>query len=360
MTLRIIIFICCMFLTSNAANSYSLKTQDSESISERILYTTFDEFNYYFKSIRLNGMDQRLLAQSNSGWFRLSPDKKSIVMLQHRSGSLMEGEYDTYLMSLDIGELIQLTNTQHNAQPVWSPLGDKIAYLSGQENNFDVYLVDLRDLNIDRNEIPNVIRLTDIEQHISSLEWSPDGQKLAFTTCDEVFLCDIYLVNFDGTGLINVTNEFDDIVSSVVWSPDSQGIAFIAYPSSEYQNADIYFLDIQQYTISRLSHISADYLFLQWSPDGSSLAYSSNQADTWDIYLVDSRSLEVANLTFDSDLQDGFYGLSWSPDGQRIAFSAGPLEGNFEIFVMNSDGSGRYQLTNNDTHDTNPAWIMNS
>lgn len=360
MTFRFIIFICCMFVTLSATNSYSVESQDSESTSEKILYTVFDDFTYYINSINLDGTDQQLLAQSNSGWFRPSPDGEKIVLLQHRSGSLMEGEYDIYLMNLETTELMQLTNNGQNAQPVWSPLGGKIAYLAGQNDYLDIYLLDLADLNIGRNEIPNVLRLTDIEQYSSNLEWSPDGQKLAFTICDEELLCDIYLVAPDGTGLENVTHEFDDTVSSISWSPDSQGIAFVAYPPGEYQNADIYSLDIQQHTISRLSHISADYMFLQWSPDGSSLAYSSNQADSWDIYLLDSRSLEVANLTVDTDLQDGFYGLSWSPEGQRIAFSAGPLEGNFEIFVMNSDGSGLYQLTNNDAHDTNPVWVMNS
>lgn len=354
---RLIMFICCMFVTLSTGISYSLEAQDSEFISERILYTAFDDFTYYINSINLDGTDQRILAQSNSGWFRPSPDGENIVSLQHRSGSLMEGEYDIYLMNLDNSGLMQLTNAGYNSQPVWSPLGDKIAYLAGQDNSLDIYLLDLADLSIDRNEIPNAIRLTDIGQYISSLEWSPDGQKLAFTICDEELLCDIFLVAPDGTGLESVTHEFDDTVSSISWSPDSQGITFVAYPSGEYQNANIYSLDIQQHTISRLSHISADYMSLQWSPDGSSLAYSSNQADTWDIYLLDSRSLEVINLTVDSVLQDGFYGLSWSPDGHRIAFSAGPSEGDFEIFVMNSDGSNLYQLTNNDAHDTNPVWV---
>ncbi len=39
----------------------------------------------------------------------------------------------------------------------------------------------------------------------------------------------------------------------------------------------------------------------------------------------------------------------------RIAFSSGP-NGNFEIFIMNQDGSGITQITNDPANDTNPVW----
>ena len=46
----------------------------------------------------------------------------------------------------------------------------------------------------------------------------------------------------------------------------------------------------------------------------------------------------------------------WSPDGSRIAFSSG-RDGDFEIFVMNADGSGQRQITfNAGQQDRIPSW----
>ena len=53
---------------------------------------------------------------------------------------------------------------------------------------------------------------------------------------------------------------------------------------------------------------------------------------------------------------------TWSPDGSRIAFAAGTSDTDattdLEIWVMNADGSGLTQLTNNagGSDDTEPAW----
>ena len=46
----------------------------------------------------------------------------------------------------------------------------------------------------------------------------------------------------------------------------------------------------------------------------------------------------------------------WSPDGRRIAFES-DRDGDYEIYVMNSDGSGVTQLTDNDDEDRHPDWV---
>ncbi len=46
---------------------------------------------------------------------------------------------------------------------------------------------------------------------------------------------------------------------------------------------------------------------------------------------------------------------SWSPDGTKIAFPS-DRDGNWEIYVLQADGSTGNRLTSNDDSDTSPAW----
>ena len=46
----------------------------------------------------------------------------------------------------------------------------------------------------------------------------------------------------------------------------------------------------------------------------------------------------------------------WSPDGQRIAFTANP-KGNYDIFLMQLDGSQVSQLTTASSQEKEPAWF---
>lgn len=45
----------------------------------------------------------------------------------------------------------------------------------------------------------------------------------------------------------------------------------------------------------------------------------------------------------------------WSPDGQRLVFES-DRDGDWELFVINQDGSNEEQLTSNSFDDRNPSW----
>ncbi|NDJ60963.1 MAG: hypothetical protein GYB67_07550, partial [Chloroflexi bacterium] len=46
---------------------------------------------------------------------------------------------------------------------------------------------------------------------------------------------------------------------------------------------------------------------------------------------------------------------AWSPDGTQLAFES-RRDGNFEIYVMNADGSNVRRLTDHPEPDWSPAW----
>ena len=48
---------------------------------------------------------------------------------------------------------------------------------------------------------------------------------------------------------------------------------------------------------------------------------------------------------------------AWSPDGQWIAFQS-HRTGNWEIFVMDSNGANETQVTNHPGGDGSPRWVI--
>ena len=82
------------------------------------------------------------------------------------------------------------------------------------------------------------------------------------------------------------------------------------------------------------------------------IVFSSNRDGNWEIYVVNPDGTNLRRLTFHdaADLEP-----AWSPDCRQIAFSS-DRDGNREIYVMNADGSDVHRLTNNPGEDTTPAW----
>ena len=89
-----------------------------------------------------------------------------------------------------------------------------------------------------------------------------------------------------------------------------------------------------------------------WSPDGGRIAFESTRDGNWEIYVMNADGTGVVRLT-DDDAWDR--SPAWSPDGGRIAFGS-DRDGNQEIYVMNADGTGVVRLTDNRASDYNPAW----
>ena len=89
-----------------------------------------------------------------------------------------------------------------------------------------------------------------------------------------------------------------------------------------------------------------------WSPDGRRIAFDSKRDGNWEVYVMNADGTGVTRLTF-NDAVDG--SPSWSPDGRRIAFDS-KRDGNLEIYVMNADGSGVTRLTHNPADDGYPSW----
>jgi TolB protein len=82
------------------------------------------------------------------------------------------------------------------------------------------------------------------------------------------------------------------------------------------------------------------------------IAFQSSRDGNKEIYVMNGDGSGLTNLTDNLADDDAPF---WSPDGKRIAFQSS-REGNVEVFVMNTDGSNLTQLTDNPSEDAVDGW----
>ena len=90
------------------------------------------------------------------------------------------------------------------------------------------------------------------------------------------------------------------------------------------------------------------------SPCGKYIVYQSYVGDSLVIAVVDVESREK-NILTDPQFANG--SPAWSNDGSKIVFDSN-RDGNFEIFVMDTDGRNQRQLTFTDDSENSGAAIF--
>jgi len=87
-------------------------------------------------------------------------------------------------------------------------------------------------------------------------------------------------------------------------------------------------------------------------PVARPIAFASDRDGNFEIYVMNADGTGQTRLTNSLGVDRD---PAWSPDGSKIAFTS-DRDGNSEIYVMNADGTGQARRTNNAAEDGEPAW----
>lgn len=208
-----------------------------------------------------------------------------------------EGNYDLYLGSFSVHAVQRLTrDAAKDGQPNWSPLGDKIAFVSGRAGGARLFLLDIA--------TNRATLLSKENRSYLHPRWSPDGRRIAAITGD---------------------NENHDIV------------VFENVVASDRAPAP------RERAITTWAH---DDLSPSWSPDGRRIAFytnhnAQNDPKVWALVVVqasDDMPTEgdglAAQIVARNVIPDITNGPAWLPDSRRIAYVRNDKRDYSPIYIV--------------------------
>jgi Tol biopolymer transport system component len=271
----------------------------------------------------------------------LSPDGNKIAFVSFRNGN-----YDIYLMNPDGTNQVRLTNHPlFEGDPVFSPFGNRIAFISSRDGDSKIYV-----MNTDGT---NQTRLTNTSGSEFTPAFRPDGSKIAFVSGRDGDL-ELYAINSNGTNQTRLTKH-PAADFQPAFSPDGNKLAFV---SNRGGNNEIYVMNSDGTNQARLTNNPASDEVPSFSPDGSTIVFQSARAVTSGIYLMnlDGSNPILLMTNPGGDFDPSFRCAPFRSAAQkRIAFFS-ERDGNREIYVMNPDGTNQVRLTSNPALDDFPLF----
>jgi Tol biopolymer transport system component len=165
--------------------------------------------------------------------------------------------------------------------------------------------------------------------------WSPDGRRIAFNRFQSDGMTGTYTMATNGTDL-----RFVGYGGGSSWSPDGKRLAYIGYHYIGIRDTNGT-NDRKLVTTQSVGNIA-------FSPDGSKIAFGATIDTIGGLYVIDTTGQNLRLLAKDACLP------SWSPDGTKIVYvrrtyermpGSESITSDALLYIMNADGSGKRQLT---------------
>ena len=226
------------------------------------------------------------------------------------------------------------TNSGNEQYPVWSPLGDLIAYDGYYpvplNETWDVYTLDPAEA-VPRSAT-DVSQTSEFNEETEYPNWSPDGTRIAFgsrpRSSSNPLGTEAYVGRADGAAAPTPIGSSTANESEPYFSPDGATVAFLRNASAVWTapadgSGSPTQLGIAAYGVN-------------WSPDGRSFAgVSFGATDQVEVTALDGSGTHAlpAPVTINTETID------WSCDSTRLAYVADeePLD---HVRVVPADGSG--------------------
>ncbi|HPR64030.1 MAG TPA: hypothetical protein PK014_07380 [Thermoanaerobaculia bacterium] len=221
--------------------------------------------------------------------------------------------------------------------PAWSPDGERLAFTSFVLGKPALFMLIWRQAKLIK--LPTGLNVN------TSPVFSPEGDHMALAASQDGNT-DVYMMNLN-TGAIQRLTHTRAIDTNPTFSPNGQELIFT---SDRTGTPQLYLMDREGVNVRRLTTEGSYNDEAAWSPAGNLIAYASRENNRFQIKVMDILTGNTATLTTGGNNESP----SFSPDGQRIAFTS-DRSGESQVYTMNIDGSRIMQLTTEGSNFS-PAW----
>ncbi len=294
---------------SESAIRYIAEKHGKESVGEMIAM--------YRQSIDVNSVLLRTV-KNNLGGF----DREWQRYLKEKYAGVVENKEEAEYY----GDRLTGDN-EYNTNPVFSPDGRKIAFISDRKGYNDIFVMDengSRQHSLLNSRIGGGLEYVYRSGH--ALSWSPNGKKIAFAGRKNYkdYIC---IIGSNGWGLRKIPIPLD-CVSSPCYSGNGDKIVFVGMKNGIN---DIWLLDLEKNEIKQLTDDKYDDDYPVFSPDDSKLVYVSEHNLQKDLYILNLETDELEQLT---DTPCYEIHPEWSGDGSEVYFISDP-DGYYNLYRKN-------------------------
>lgn len=272
-----------------------------------------------------------------------SSDSKKLIFQSKRDGTACDQLYTMNIDGTDLkkvsngkgrvtcgyfhrnGKKIVYSSTHGKSDECPTPPDRSQGYLWPVYPTYDIYTA-----NADGS---NAKRLTNTNSYEAEATISPDGKTIVFTSTRDGDL-DIYTMGIDGRNVKRLTNELG-YNGGAFFSPDGKQIVYRAYyPKTEAE-------------IARYKEL---------------LAKDMIEPAVFEIWVMNADGSNKRQVT---NLNAASFAPFFTPDGKAIIFSTDHFDvktpgrrrqPNFDLVVVNLDGTGLERITFNETFDGFPMF----
>lgn len=266
-----------------------------------IVYSIWDGEKYQLRVMDMDGNNDRWIfgPADSPSW---NPDGTMVSIFAEEGAKLGNG---LYIVTAD-GSMMgnRYVGDANVRYPHWSPDGTRITYDSQRGGGtYQIYICELS---------RGVENCESWGPHGEFPAWSPQSDRIVYRNCDGGE-CTLGIVNVSGSdwnhgSKTRIPNTGDDLFP--VWSPDGSQIAFARKLSES--NYDIYVINVDGSGLKQLTDDPALDVLPAWTPDGR-LLFRSSRDDKWSIYVVNRDGTELKKI------KDAPAGPDWGRAGISAA-----------------------------------------
>lgn len=258
--------------------------------------------------------------------------------LIHQSKLSKASQYESFLSALD--QAVEVSGRSQNLKGIFS---GRLVFVGKRNSTQELYLSDLF--------FRRIQQLTSDRALLTRAKWSPNGEKLAFTSYYKSGFPDLFEIDLE-TGARTTLAAFEGSNTGGVYSPSGDQIAMTL---SVDGNSDLYLLRRYDRFLQRVVKTRALESSPSWSPDGKRLVFASDALGQPQLFTIDAAGGKQTRLK--TQISRYCAEPDWNPKNADLIAYTASIDGRFQIALHSIKRGRSIVLTSVPGGALEPCWL---